>query len=249
MRLDWSVQKCQLVELGPAGTSSCPLPVHSRPSSGQNHSLIIFQHGPFLSALVQSPVRRCEPLQLLPHDGLGGQPNLNQGLPGRDITAECLLSSAPFPNAITLFWTKFRPASRTRPDARPPGDENGLTSVGTPNTAHRRRTDLVPTLTMRREDNPSGSATPRRSPGRAVSMSRLEQLARPQRQLLRPQHVGGAVQGARSMQHLAPPSPGQTGGRELTNGGGRARARTSGATPKEKKGERANVRRTRSSKV
>merc|ERR1719500_382805 len=45
------------------------------------------------------------------------------------------------------------------------GDENGLTSVGTPNTAHRRRTDLVPTLTMRREDNPSGSATPRRSPG------------------------------------------------------------------------------------
>jgi len=119
------------------------------------------------------------------------------------------------------------------------GDENGLTSVGTPNTAHRRRTDLVPTLTMRREDNPSGSATPRRSPGRAVSMSRLEQLARPQRQLLRPQHVGGAVQGARSMQHLAPPSPGQTGGlrgRELTNGGGRARARTLGATPKEKKG-------------
>ena len=154
----------------------------------------------------------------------------------------------------TLFWTKFSkqsaawhqtPASRTRPDACPPGDENGLTSVGTPNTAHRRRTDLVPTLTMRREDNPSGSATPRRSPGRAVSMSRLEQLARPQRQLLRPQHVGGAVQGARSMQHLAPPSPGQTGGlrgRELTNGGGRARARTLGATPKEKKGEWANVR-------
>ena len=78
-------------------------------------------------------------------------------------------------------------------------------------------------------------------------MSRLEQLARPQRQLLRPQHVGGAgVQGARSMQHLAPPSPGQTGGlrgRELlTNGGGRARARTLGATPKEKKGEWANIR-------
>ena len=74
-------------------------------------------------------------------------------------------------------------------------------------------------------------------------MSRLEQLARPQerQQLLRPQHVGGAgVVGARSMQHLAPPSPGQTGGlrgRELTNGGGRARARTLGATPKEKKGE------------
>ena len=83
-------------------------------------------------------------------------------------------------------------------------------------------------------------------------MSRLEQLARPQRQLLRPQHVGGAVVGARSMQHLAvpvlaPPSPGQTGGmrgRELTNGGGRARARTSGATPKEKKGEWQNLKRT-----
>ena len=77
-------------------------------------------------------------------------------------------------------------------------------------------------------------------------MSRLEQLARPQERpnqlLLRPQHVGGAgVKGARSMQHLAPPSPGQTGGlRGLTNGngGGRARARTLGATtPKtEKKG-------------
>jgi len=132
-----------------------------------------------------------------------------------------------------------RTASAQGLDRSNEGDENGLTSVGTPNTAHRRRTDLVPTLTMRREDNPSGSATPRRSPGRAVSMSRLEQLARPQRQLLRPQHVGGAVQGARSMQHLAPPSPGQTGGlrgRELTNGGGRARARTLGATPKEKKG-------------
>merc|ERR1719458_384294 len=38
------------------------------------------------------------------------------------------------------------------------------------------------------------------------------------------------------MQHLAPPSPGQTGGRELTNGGGRARARTSGATPRSNEG-------------
>ena len=86
-------------------------------------------------------------------------------------------------------------------------------------------------------------------------MSRLEQLARPQERpqqlLLRPQHVGGAgVKGARSMQHLAPPSPGQTGGlrgpRELLtngNGGGRARARTLGATtPKtEKKGEWENI--------
>merc|ERR1719445_390462 len=137
-----------------------------------------------------------------------------------------------------------RTASAQGLDRSTEGDENGLTQLGTPSTAHRRRTDLVPTLTMRREDNPaSGTATPRRSPGRAVSMSRLEQLARPQRQhQLRPQHAlvgGGGVVGARSMQHLAPPSPGQTGAlRALTNGGGRARARTTtGVTPKEKKGE------------
>merc|ERR1719362_1488090 len=74
-----------------------------------------------------------------------------------------------------------RTASAQGLDRSNEGDENGLTSVGTPNTAHRRRTDLVPTLTMRREDNPSsGAAPPRRSPGRAVPMSRLEQLARPQ---------------------------------------------------------------------
>merc|ERR1719264_548566 len=58
-----------------------------------------------------------------------------------------------------------RTASAQGLDRSNEGDENGLTSVGTPNTAHRRRTDLVPTLTMQREDNPSGSATPRRSPG------------------------------------------------------------------------------------
>merc|ERR1719500_765915 len=58
-----------------------------------------------------------------------------------------------------------RTASAQGLDRSNEGDENGLTGVGTPNTAHRRRTDLVPTLTMRREDNPSGSATPRRSPG------------------------------------------------------------------------------------
>merc|ERR1719500_293190 len=57
-----------------------------------------------------------------------------------------------------------RTASAQGLDRSNEGDENGLTGVGTPNTAHRRRTDLVPTLTMRREDNPSGSATPRRSP-------------------------------------------------------------------------------------
>ena len=197
---------------------------------------------------MQSPVCHCDPPNRLPHDGLG-QPDF-KGLQGCDITAECPLSSAlnseyHFTDFIqTKSMYIYEAASCSRPDARPPGDENGLTQLGTPSTAHRRRTDLVPTLTMRREDNPaSGTATPRRSPGRAVSMSRLEQLARPQRQhQLRPQHAimgGGGVVGARSMQHLAPPSPGQTGAlRALTNGGGRARARTTtGVTPKEKKGE------------
>merc|ERR550525_865258 len=66
-----------------------------------------------------------------------------------------------------------RTASAQGLDRSTEGDENGLTQLGTPSTAHRRRTDLVPTLTMRREVNPaSGTATPRRSPGRAVSMSR-----------------------------------------------------------------------------
>merc|ERR1719445_1918196 len=59
-----------------------------------------------------------------------------------------------------------RTASAQGLDRSTEGDENGLTQLGTPSTAHRRRTDLVPTLTMRREDNPaSGTATPRRSPG------------------------------------------------------------------------------------
>ena len=93
----------------------------------------------------------------------------------------------------------------------------------------------MPTLTMRREDREGALATPRRSPGRAVSMSRLEQLARP-RPLLRAPHEGAAPYS--SMQHLAPPPPnmGQGGGvarttyRLATNTtGGRARAKTVGA--------------------
>ena len=116
----------------------------------------------------------------------------------------------------------------------PSGDCDGLIP-GTPSSAHRRRTDLVPTLTMRREDREGGLPTPRRSPGRAVSMSRLEQLARP-RPLLRAPHEGAAPYS--SMQHLAPPPPnmGQGGGvarttyRLATNTtGGRARAKTVGA--------------------
>lgn len=53
-------------------------------------------------------------------------------------------------------------------------------------TAHRRRTDLMPTITpgmMARELGSSRSSTPagtkRSTPGRAVSMSRLDQLSRP----------------------------------------------------------------------
>ena len=85
-------------------------------------------------------------------------------------------------------------------------------------TAHRRRTDLVPTLTMRREPD---QTTPRRSPGRARSLGRLETLARPR--------LSVASIGAKSMQHLAvPPTHGQ-GGQLATNLGARARARTVGA--------------------
>merc|ERR1719174_2836772 len=62
-------------------------------------------------------------------------------------------SSAPRLVEPTDLRTK-RTASAQGLDRSNEGDENGLTSVGTPNTAHRRRTDLVPTLTMRREDNP-----------------------------------------------------------------------------------------------
>merc|ERR1719336_2869062 len=39
-----------------------------------------------------------------------------------------------------------RTASAQGLDRSTEGDENGLTQLGTPSTAHRRRTDLVPTL-------------------------------------------------------------------------------------------------------
>lgn len=44
----------------------------------------------------------------------------------------------------------------------------------------RRRTDLVPTIPAPRDGTPRGSSAPR-PPGRAYSMSRLDQLAQPRR--------------------------------------------------------------------
>ena len=51
-------------------------------------------------------------------------------------------------------------------------------------TAHRRRTDLVPTIVMSRTER-GGCTTPgsrHRSPGRAVSMSRIDLLSLPRQQ-------------------------------------------------------------------
>jgi len=89
------------------------------------------------------------------------------------------------------------------------GDDDGLVG-GFGSTAHRRRTDLVPTIVMPRgEWSGSRSATPSkmRSPGRAVSMSRIDTLSLPRRPLL---HDRGGAHGARtspsksvSMSHLA----------------------------------------------
>ena len=60
----------------------------------------------------------------------------------------------------------------------PAGDDGSQLSPGL--TAHRRRTDLVPTIVMSRTER--GAATPgsrHRSPGRAVSMSRIDMLSVP----------------------------------------------------------------------
>ena len=56
-------------------------------------------------------------------------------------------------------------------------------------TAHRRRTDLLPTIVMARTER--GTATPgsrHRSPGRAVSMSRIDMLSVPRQHV---KHVTG----------------------------------------------------------
>lgn len=90
------------------------------------------------------------------------------------------------------------------------GEEDGLVG-GFSSGAHRRRTDLVPTIMMPRGGGGEGgrSGTPSkmtRSPGRAVSMSRIDQLSQPRRYTL---HVGQAGQAGRtspsksvSMSHL-----------------------------------------------
>jgi len=90
------------------------------------------------------------------------------------------------------------------------GEEDGLVG-GFSSGAHRRRTDLVPTIVMPRGGGGEGgrSGTPSkmtRSPGRAVSMSRIDQLSQPRRYTL---HVGQVGQAGRtspsksvSMSHL-----------------------------------------------
>jgi len=55
------------------------------------------------------------------------------------------------------------------------GDENGLCQPPALVGAHRRRTDLMPTIVMARD---RGVSTPS-TPGRAVSLSRIDQLAKP----------------------------------------------------------------------
>jgi len=65
----------------------------------------------------------------------------------------------------TDFKSK-RTASAQGLDRSTEGEENGLIGGAPPISAHRRRTDLVPTIVMRREDHtPGSSSTPRRSPG------------------------------------------------------------------------------------
>jgi len=80
--------------------------------------------------------------------------------------------------------------------------EDGALSPGVL-TAHRRRTDLVPTIVMSRTER-GGCTTPgsrHRSPGRAVSMSRIDLLSLPRQQA---KHVTSvSVSPSKSMSHLA----------------------------------------------
>lgn len=125
------------------------------------------------------------------------------------------------------------------------GDDDGLVG-GFSSTAHRRRTDLVPTIVMPRGGEWSGtsrSATPSkmRSPGRAVSMSRIDTLSLPRRPTLHAPGVGGGKSPSKSvsMSHLAGRSRTKTADPRRpplslltnTNGGPkmRPRSKTSGA--------------------
>jgi len=99
-----------------------------------------------------------------------------------------------------------RTASAQGLDRSTEGEENGIISSGG-HTAHRRRTDLVPTIVMSRNDGMSRSGTPstkHRSPGRAVSMSRIDQLSQPRQPRLA-QHASNptSISPSKSMSHLA----------------------------------------------
>ncbi|XP_077291028.1 MAP7 domain containing protein ensconsin isoform X2 [Arctopsyche grandis] len=63
---------------------------------------------------------------------------------------------------------------------RQPGDEDGNADPMPWSRVARRRTDLVPTIPAPRDGGSRGSSAPR-PPGRAYSMSRLDQLAQPRR--------------------------------------------------------------------
>merc|ERR1712013_819403 len=140
-----------------------------------------------------------------------------------------------------------RTASAQGLDRSTEGEENGIIS-GSGHTAHRRRTDLVPTIVMARNDGMSRSGTPstkHRSPGRAVSMSRIDQLSQPRQPRLAP-HASNHptnISPSKSMSHLAVPAN-KTARRPfslLTNSTSqsnlherRARAKTVGQTSKSK---------------
>jgi len=142
-----------------------------------------------------------------------------------------------------------RTASAQGLDRSTEGEENGIIS-GSGQTAHRRRTDLVPTIVMSRNDGMSRSGTPstkHRSPGRAVSMSRIDQLSRPRQPRLAP-HASNhptTISPSKSMSHLAVPAN-KTARRPfslLTNSTSqsslherRARAKTVGQAAKSKEG-------------
>jgi len=143
-----------------------------------------------------------------------------------------------------------RTASAQGLDRSTEGDENGIIN-NTSQTAHRRRTDLVPTIVMSRSDGMSRSATPstkHRSPGRAVSLSRIDQLSRPRQPRLA-QHASNLpsyISPSKSMSHLAVPAATKTARRPfslLTNStsqsnlnGTRSRAKSLGQPSAAKEG-------------
>ena len=89
----------------------------------------------------------------------------------------------------------------------------------------------MPTLVTPRSERPSSARHSHRSPGRAVSMSRIDQLARPRQQAGGPAALADAAGGGKrspsksvSMCHLAAPPVGGGGGPARQ----RARSKTQG---------------------